>query len=508
MSLKVKYTGKDSNGNVLKKNWTGVASDATGQYLAACVYNEYIYTSTNYGKTWTERYTEKKVPWTSITSDASGQNLAAGAQIAGNNGGVYTSSNYGETWVRNEYFISNTSRQKIIDVKSTADGKNLVACSETGVYKTDSKADDGWANDIWGNALYETNSKYSPFLATSATNGLNTILLGTSTNAYLKYNGKEYAPNNGVNQILDYRWLSFASVESDKPDKDIFYASNDFTSYETSGIYKISYFSSTSTWNSTLLKEISDDENNKESVGSIATSNDGTKIVACSGRFFYNSYYFTTNKECYGYIYTSTDSGKSWTKQTNIDNTNTDTDNGKKSWYSIASSADGTQLVACVNNVVNVDDSAIYILQYEVTDVTIESGSEIVKFSSDDTIIDEFIAIPGQLDTILLEDGDYSDPSILNIFEHLKKYSYPESIFDIIKYNLAAFLSAEAFAQAYTTIVEELTDKYKNDEITIDEYDEALEVAAKELSDKYPTWYFNSLIKIEAAMIKYRYILE
>ena len=156
----------------------------------------------------------------------------------------------------------------------------------------------------------------------------------------------------------------------------------------------------------------------------------------------------------------------------------------------------------------NPNDRYVYTLQYEVTDVTIESGSEIVKFSSDDTIIDTFTAIPGQLVTELLEDGDYSDPSIRNIFERLKFFVFSDSTIDITKYNLAAFLSAEAFAQAYTTIVEELTDKYKKGVITIKQYDIALKVAAKELSDKYPTWYFNNLKKIELAMIKYRYILE
>ena len=35
-----------------------------------------------------------------------------------------------------------------------------------------------------------------------------------------------------------------------------------------------------------------------------------------------------------------------------------------------------------------------------------------------------------------------------HIYENLKHYSFPESIFDDIKYKLAAFFSAEAYAQA------------------------------------------------------------
>ena len=164
---------------------------------------------------------------------------------------------------------------------------------------------------------------------------------------------------------------------------------------------------------------------------------------------------------------------------------------------------DPTDTTGAASSVKGSTGSASY-----VTDVTIESGSEIVKFSSYDTIIDTFTAIPGQLDTELLEEGDYSDSSILSIFKNLKKYSYSESIFDIIKYNLAAFFPSIAYVQAYTTIVEELTAKMLKGEITLVEYNIALKVAAKELSDKYPIWYFKSLTKIELAMIKYRYILE
>jgi hypothetical protein len=134
-------------------------------------------------------------------------------------------------------------------------------------------------------------------------------------------------------------------------------------------------------------------------------------------------------------------------------------------------------------------------------------GSEENTFTNGDIIVEKFTTIPGPLITKILEDGDYSDPSIRNIFERLSKYSYPESIFDIIKYNLAAFFPSIAYAQAYTTIVEELTAKYNNGEITIEQYNIALEVSAEKLAENYPTWYFNSLTKIEAAMIKYKYIL-
>ena len=62
---------------------------------------------------------------------------------------------------------------------------------------------------------------------------------------------------------------------------------------------------------------------------SIASSSDGTKLAA------------VVSGDSGGYIYTSTNSGATWTEQTN---------SGSKTWRSIASSSDGTKLAAVVLN--------------------------------------------------------------------------------------------------------------------------------------------------------------
>ena len=73
--------------------WISIASDSTGQYLAAAQAQDAqgnygpIYTSSSGGNSWfptpAPRYT-----WVSITSDSTGQYLAA----VSNQGGIYTSS--------------------------------------------------------------------------------------------------------------------------------------------------------------------------------------------------------------------------------------------------------------------------------------------------------------------------------------------------------------------------------------------------------------------------------
>ena len=388
--------------DVNSKRWTSITSDSTGQYLAACVYSEKIWTSIDYGKSWSSNNNSPKARWLSITSDSTGQYLAA----CDNGGFIYTSQNYGANWSSNN---ESSGTRNWYSITSDSTGKYLAACS-------------------YGGFIYTSNDS-----------------------------GAKWSSNNESSGIKN--WVSITSDSTGQYLAAITYESEIYTSSD----YGIN-------WRTT---------NTSLGYGgiSIASSSDGTKIIA----------------GCYLNYYVSTNSGESWVQNyTGYD----------YSYEHVASNSSGSQFVACD------DIGFIYTLAYNVTDVTFESGSEIVKFSSDDTIIDEFTTIPGQLVTELLEDGDYSDQSILNIFENLRKYSYSESIFDIIKYKLAAFFSSIAYAQAYTTIVEELTDKYDNGVITIDEYDEALEVAAKELSDKYPIWYFNSLTKIEAAIIKYRYILE
>ncbi len=57
---------------------------------------------------------------------------------------------------------------------------------------------------------------------------------------------------------------------------------------------------------------------------SVASSSDGTKLVACASG---------------DRLYTSTDSGVTWTAR-----------ESNRNWRSVASSSDGTKLVACVDN--------------------------------------------------------------------------------------------------------------------------------------------------------------
>jgi hypothetical protein len=115
-------------------NWHKVVSNSTGQYLAA-MYDTivtgyatgYIYTSSDYGATWMPNSNPSfnKI-WKSIASDYTGQYLAA--DVSG--GDIYTSSDYGATWMPTSNPSLNTLNWW--DIASNSDGTKLVAIVSSG----------------------------------------------------------------------------------------------------------------------------------------------------------------------------------------------------------------------------------------------------------------------------------------------------------------------------------------------------------------------------------------
>jgi photosystem II stability/assembly factor-like uncharacterized protein len=441
--------------DVNSKRWTSITSDSTGQYLAACVYSEKIWTSIDYGKSWSSNNNSPNVRWVSITSDSTGQYLAACAQKVDdnddNNGYIYTSRDYGKNWSSNN---KSSGKRNWYSITSDYTGQYLAACNNGGFIYTSIDSGINWSSNI------ESSGERNWYSITSDSTGQ---YLAACNNYGFIYTSRDYGKNWKLNKVSGNK--NWYSITSDSTGQYLAAITGESEIY-TSSDYGINWITT------------------NEPLGyggiSIASSSDGTKIIA----------------GCYLNYYVSTNRGKTWKQNyTGYD----------YSLEHVASNSSGSQFVACD------DIGYIFTLTYKqenVTDVTFESGSEIVNFISGSTIVEKFTAIPGQLDTKLLEEGDYSDPSIRNIFERLKFFVFSDSTIDITKYNLAAFLSAEAYAQAYTEIVYALTDKYNNGEITLVEYNIALEDSAEKLAENYPTWYFNSLTKIEAAIIKYRYILD
>jgi len=136
------YQGAPSVGSIYTNNnygdgqWTrqasspassvrSVASSASGQFLVACVAGGTIYTSNDYGITWSPSNAPSE-NWLSVTCSASGQFVVAGANV----GNIYTSNDYGNTWSPSQ--TPSTDNQGWNSVASSASGQYLVACYTTG----------------------------------------------------------------------------------------------------------------------------------------------------------------------------------------------------------------------------------------------------------------------------------------------------------------------------------------------------------------------------------------
>ena len=432
------------------ENWSSITSSSDGVNLAAVAYISIggdIYTSSDSGNTWNAReiIDLSNESWTSITSDSTGVNLAA--CIDGDY--IYTSTDSGVTWVQR------ASEEVWTSITSDSTGANLAACVNGGLIYTSNDYGINWSsnNNSSGNKNWKS--------ITSDSSGLK--LAACDYGGYI-YTSTDYGVtwSNNDNSSDTKFWTS---VTSDSTGANLAACVDDGYIY-TSTNYGVIWDPRQPTGGFT------------QEWYSITSDASGVNLAACVNG---------------GYIYTSNDSGVSWIEEVSL---------GAKNWYSITSSSDGCKLAACVYN------EYIYTFKKNVTDVTCECGSLINNFLNGDTLVEKFTTIPGNLNTKMLENGDYSDQSIIIIFEHLKKYAYNESIFDKIKYSLAASFPSLAYEQEYVKIInEELTPLFVNGKITQHEYDKALEITAKELADKYPTWYFNNLSKIEEAIIKYKYIL-
>jgi hypothetical protein len=100
------------------ENWTAIASSSDGTKLAAAVINGGIYTSSNGGSTWTQQTNAPTAKWYAISSSADGAQLAAVAY----GGGVYISSNFGVTWT-----LQSLASQNWEAIASSADGTKIAA---------------------------------------------------------------------------------------------------------------------------------------------------------------------------------------------------------------------------------------------------------------------------------------------------------------------------------------------------------------------------------------------
>jgi photosystem II stability/assembly factor-like uncharacterized protein len=163
---------------------TSISVSASGMYQSLCTNNGsglgYIYTSNDYGLTWKQNTVSSlNQPWTSISISKSGQYQSVCYQKYNNNNGyIYTSSNYGATW-----------RQ----IAFTTSGYNWksICVSDSGQYQTANDSSYFWISNDYGNTWSQvtlTNTLYYTGCTSFSMSSSGQYQVGTgSSNTYILF---------------------------------------------------------------------------------------------------------------------------------------------------------------------------------------------------------------------------------------------------------------------------------------------------------------------------------
>jgi hypothetical protein len=263
-----------------------------GSAFVVAVLGGDIYTSTNDGVSWTDRASAGIRYWNGLSTQDGVHIAAAVSGGFGNFGDIYTSSNGGTTWT--DQTTAGTRGWNGVTISS--DGTKLVGVVSTGYIYTSANGGTTWATSTAAgshNWQYLSASRDGTKLAVSTGDGTADIYTSTDSGA------------TWVDRLSDANNRSNSTAVS-YDGSTVVAANGDISVSINAGA------------NWTLAPEV---EAYHEWKG-IAGSSDGTKLVAI---------------EHNGYLYTSTDSGTTWTQHKGP---------GIQDWLSVTSSADGTRLAA------------------------------------------------------------------------------------------------------------------------------------------------------------------
>jgi len=126
----VTWTSRDSS-----RSWAELACSADGSTMAATVFNGLVYVSTNYGTNWTATGGPSGA-WVGLSISADGNTLAAVVQ----NGPLYLSTNRGGTWTSQ----SGAGTRNWSSVAMSADGSKLIAAVNPGYLYTSTDRGGTW----------------------------------------------------------------------------------------------------------------------------------------------------------------------------------------------------------------------------------------------------------------------------------------------------------------------------------------------------------------------------
>ena len=264
---------------------SGLASSADGLKLVAAAKGSRLYTSIDAGTNWAAQASSPVENWQAVASSADGTNLVAVVD----GGSIYVSTDSGGTWS-----LTGAPNAFWRGVASSTDGLKLAAVSDGADVYTSADGGQSWVRRIpAANQAWQT--------VASSADGQKLIAgtrggqLYTSSNAGVAWQPLFGAPANG--------WQSVASSADGK---------SLFAVQDPGGVY--GSVDGGVTWD---LKASAPPSAHWQA---ITCSSNGVAVVAVIKG---------------GRVFTSSDAGKSWTQR-----------DATRSWAAVASSVDGTRLIA------------------------------------------------------------------------------------------------------------------------------------------------------------------
>jgi len=288
------WTRSDSS---LTNTWTSITSNGDGSLLAAVETNGFIWTSSDFGWTWTKRTTVRR-SWASITSSSDGARLAAVATLDG----VFTSNDFGVTWTRQ----SAAGNRAWTSIASSSDGTRLAAV----VLGTILAAGNIWTSNDSGVTWTRQSAAGDRAWTSIASSSDGTHLVAGVSRLVGTYGRIWTSSDSGATWVDrpspgSRDWISVAS-------------SGDGTHLAAASVLGHIWTSADS--GETWVRRTSSGERNWKS---LVSSSDGSRLAAVAG--------------IDGNIWSSSDFGTTWVNQSGA---------GTRSWTSIASSSDGRRLSA------------------------------------------------------------------------------------------------------------------------------------------------------------------
>jgi photosystem II stability/assembly factor-like uncharacterized protein len=277
--------------------WQSVAMSSSGQYQTSLVNDGNIWTSNDYGNTWTENTTISSIQdWYFVSISASGQYQTAVVR----NGDIYISSDYGTIWT-----ISSAGQKNWIAVSVSASGKYQTALGNSGECFISSDYGNSWN---------------SPSLSPPSNYGWTGVSISASGQYQYIAGGRE--GTDRVYLSIDYGSTWNIAISE--------------TNISTFGISCSANGQYVFLAGSNGYLFVSQDFGTNWNVTNTSAGAEDWRYVSVSASGQYQ-FVAATN----GYLYISSDYGNTWNRITSL---------GIKNWLGVAISASGQYLTAVVNN--------------------------------------------------------------------------------------------------------------------------------------------------------------